>query len=83
MLTQQHKKEVDGKADVAENSVESSDELEQKKKELFGEYKDEAVKSLNIDSPDIFNREETPVHKSSRNEWIKSLLKRGKGVVEN
>lgn len=65
------------KTNIAENEAAPSNKLEQKKKELWGQYEDEAVKSLNNeDSPDTSDREETPVHKPSKGEWIKSLLKR-------
>ena len=77
-LTKQHKEEGDRKTDAVENSVAPSNKLEQKKEELFEQYEDEAVKSLNEDSPDTSNREKAPVHKPSKGEWIKSLLKRKK-----
>ena len=64
------------KTNIAENQAAPSNKLEQKKKELWGQYEDEAVKPLNEDSPDTSDREETPVHKPSKGEWIKSLLKR-------
>lgn len=88
-LVEQGKHEGDRKTDALENSVALSNKLKQKKEELFEQYENEVVKSLNEDSFNTSSRENAPVHNPSKgmdkvsHKKEKELLKIKYGKIKN